>query len=504
MKPVQRIERSYTRERKIQILLWLKYYRVLNQASNTAVKMRSPTLDEAACFFQIPKSTLAYWMKPEISERIIQSKLNTRSSIRMFLCMWPEMEGKLFEAFIERRKLGRPVRDSWFRRKGLELWKECYHPQLATTCDLFVFSQGWFRGFLSRHRIVLRFVTNTAQALPTDYKQEILKWLRFNRRNRILAPITACVNSELVSSPYSLHYICNDNEGGIPHHRICNADETPMPWEYLTGRTYHLQGDKTVWSKSADSGSEKRQCTLFLCIFADGVPRIPPIIIFTAATGKTIRAKESHLWDKRVHIEFSPTGWMNEELFLKFIRQFLIPLFGGQRALFVYDRYRAHLTAPVLQLCRNNKITPSLIPAGTTPLTQPLDVAINKPFKGLVKEHNEVIREYMEDENKLEDWTVSHHRIATTRAVGRAWEAWGKSIEKQKIVIQSFRNTGISLPVDGSRDHEIKIKGFRPDELVIGDWARSEQETGYGTSESENTELQDPDSLSTEYRLQDE
>lgn len=177
-KPVQRIERSYSRERKIQVPLWLKYYRVPNEASNTGVntgvKMRPPTLDETACFFQIPKSTIAYWTKPEISEWIIQSKLNSRMGATMFLCVWPEMERKLFEAFMERRKLGRAVRDSWFRRKALDLWKECY-PQIAGACDLFVFSQGWFQGFLSRHRIVLGFVTNTAQALPTDYKQEILK-----------------------------------------------------------------------------------------------------------------------------------------------------------------------------------------------------------------------------------------------------------------------------------------------------------------------------------------
>lgn len=41
--------------------MWLKYYRLLNPALNTAIKIRSPTLDEALVHFQIPKSTIAYW-----------------------------------------------------------------------------------------------------------------------------------------------------------------------------------------------------------------------------------------------------------------------------------------------------------------------------------------------------------------------------------------------------------------------------------------------------------
>ena len=83
-----------------------------------------------------------------------------------------------------------------------------------------------------------------AQSLPENYKQEILLWLRFNRRNRIL---THLVPAPVQPSPLSLHYMCNHNQGGILEHRICDVDETPLPWEYLIGRTYDLKGAKTVW-----------------------------------------------------------------------------------------------------------------------------------------------------------------------------------------------------------------------------------------------------------------
>lgn len=482
--------------------MWIQYYRLAHDAPNTATKTRPPTLDEASIFFKIPKSTIARWTSPEVRERILQQsgKLSRRDTPTTFVCMWPEMEKMLWEAFVARREQGKPVRDGWFRRNAKEFWKTTY-PNLQHTPALFVFSQGWFHGFLSRHRIVLRFVTNTAQSLPDNYKEQILQWLRFNRRNRIL---TQLVPPPIQPSPLSLHYMCNDDQGGIPEHRICNVDETPLPWEYLIGRTYDLKGSKTVWSKSAESGSEKRQCTLFLCIFADGVPRVPPILIFTATTGTKIREKEGHLWDKRVHVEFSPSGWMNETLFMKFINQFLVPIFGNSRALFIFDRYRAHLTPPVIQTCRDNNIIPSLIPAGTTPMTQPLDIAINKPFKGLVKEFTEELREQKESIEEIDKWSVGQHRVVTTEAVGKAWEEWHQSNARRKIVIQSFRDTGISLPVDGSCDRELKIKGFAPEELVIGDWARSEEEMGYGITEAENMELPSTANPQVEFRLQDE
>jgi hypothetical protein len=200
--------------------MWIKYHRVPNETQNTAIKMRPPTLNEASLFFQIPKSTIRLWARDP--QKIIEQAGNSRRDTPVvFVCMWPEIEKKLFDDFVDRRKQGRRVGDGWFRRKALLFWKQTY-PDLQD--GLFVFSRGWFNGFLSRHRVVLRFVTNTAQSLPSDYKEQILILLKFNRRNRILTPL-------FTSQPSLgfLHLLCNDNEGGIPEHRICNVDETPLP-----------------------------------------------------------------------------------------------------------------------------------------------------------------------------------------------------------------------------------------------------------------------------------
>ena len=59
-----------------------------------------------------------------------------------------------------------------------------------------------------------------------------------------------------------------------------NYDETPIPFEHLDGRMYATKGSHTVGGKSDRSGWNKRQATLILYIFADGIHRIPLKIIF--------------------------------------------------------------------------------------------------------------------------------------------------------------------------------------------------------------------------------
>lgn len=282
--------------------MWLRYYRLPNDLPNTVIITWPPTLDEASNFFQIPKSKIAQWTQPAVTKGIIEQHVckSSRNTAVIFLFVWLEMERKLFNAFIEHREAENPMRDVWFWRKAILFWKEVY-PQLESY--LFVFSQGWFRGFLSGQRIVLWFVTNTAQSSPDDYKQQILSWLQFNWRNRI---ITALVPIQQ-QSPLLLNIVYYHNEEGITNHQIYNVDETSLSWEYVPGQTYNLKETKTIWSKRVESSSEKRQYTLFLCVFADGVPRIPPILIFSAVTDNNIWKKEAYLWDKQIHVEFTPT-----------------------------------------------------------------------------------------------------------------------------------------------------------------------------------------------------
>ena len=79
---------------------------------------------------------------------------------------------------------------------------------------------------------------------------------------------------------------------GIPHSlsiplvgrfklsEIANIDQTPIAFEFLSGRTYDFKGSKTIWVKEQRSGWDRRQATLQVCVYADGVMRCKPLLIF--------------------------------------------------------------------------------------------------------------------------------------------------------------------------------------------------------------------------------
>jgi len=71
---------------------------------------------------------------------------------------------------------------------------------------------------------------------------------------------------------------------------------------------------------------------------------------------------------------------------------------------------------------------------------------------------------------------IGQRRVALTWAVGEAWECF--STECAEVVRRSFCTVGLSLPIDGSEDHYISIKGLANQVLVEGlrDWERGNRE----------------------------
>jgi len=71
---------------------------------------------------------------------------------------------------------------------------------------------------------------------------------------------------------------------------------------------------------------------------------------------------------------------------------------------------------------------------------------------------------------------VGRRRIALIWAVGEAWARF--STERAEVVRRAFRIVGLSLPIDGSEDHEISIKGLASDHLAehLKDWGIGERD----------------------------
>ena len=98
---------------------------------------------------------------------------------------------------------------------------------------------------------------------------------------------------------------------------IANVDQTPLPFSFTDGPTYDDVGVKSVWVRAASSGLDKRQCTVQLTLFADGVSRVKPITILFAdgvsrvkplvifkGKGKRIPIAELAQYDRRVNVHF--------------------------------------------------------------------------------------------------------------------------------------------------------------------------------------------------------
>ena len=72
---------------------------------------------------------------------------------------------------------------------------------------------------------------------------------------------------------------------------IANMDQTPLPFVLDDGKTYADKGSSEVWSVSGSSGLGKWQCSVQLTIFADSVPRVCPLVMFSRK-GLRITRKE--------------------------------------------------------------------------------------------------------------------------------------------------------------------------------------------------------------------
>ena len=152
-------------------------------------------------------------------------------------------------------------------------------------------------------------------------------------------------------------------------------------------KTYVDKGSSEEWCATHCSGLAKRQCSVQLTIFADGKPRVKPIVIFR---GKSLRikSKEQDAWDQRVQILFQEKAWCGEPIMLDWISQqwnnsFIIPSTNNSSGkILIADVHRAQQTGKVKYILKKTDLIN--VPPGCTSGVQPLDVVFNKQFKDII------------------------------------------------------------------------------------------------------------------------
>ena len=142
-KPINQVKRSYSRERKIKVILFWLHYQIPSIDLDTGLLVyKPPTFLQMMDFWKIPEATMKGWWKCQ--DTIIETKVGTWQSCTTWICIWPDIEKKLYTKFMQRRAEGILVHRSWFQRWSRKLWKETYP---SSDPILFVFSNSWFQGF---------------------------------------------------------------------------------------------------------------------------------------------------------------------------------------------------------------------------------------------------------------------------------------------------------------------------------------------------------------------
>ena len=147
---------------------------------------------------------------------------------------------------------------------------------------------------------------------------------------------------------------------------------------------------KEVWAQSGQSGLDKRQATVQLTVFSDGVDRVRPTVIFRGK-GLQISAKEKQSYDRPVKAMYQEKAWCDEEIMKEWIStERSNPLKNpvGQNSdwkILIADVHCAQQTNSVKELLKKHKTSLVNVSPGCTSRVQVVDVLRNKPFKDEVR-----------------------------------------------------------------------------------------------------------------------
>lgn len=345
--PVKNIQRTYSDKKRLEVLAYLAQHQVYSPLCGPGKRgdWRPVTIHEASVHFNISPNTIKHWKKR-------QNQILSRERVPTNKAEWPELESELFQAFLTQRSNNKICTVWWFRRKAQAIFTTLY----PDSAGMFLFSNGWWAGFRNRHNISRRRITKQATKRPEQYVEIVNLFLRFIRR----------VSN--FGRSHNINKLCHmaDHLRRFALECILNIDETPVPFEFLDGSTYDIRGQKTIAAKSDRSGWNKRQATLILYIFADGVQRLKPKLIFHGSPTGPLYEEEKPFYSSEVTVEFNSTAYNNEESFLRWIRTELADILHGKEHLLVMDVASFHKTESVLKELKDRGVTPAMIPPGCT------------------------------------------------------------------------------------------------------------------------------------------
>ena len=213
---------------------------------------------------------------------------------------------------------------------------------------------------------------------------------------------------------------------------IINMDEVPMSFDIPASRSVAEKGVKTV--AVATTGHERTNFTVVLACTAAG-GKLKPIVIFKRITmpRETLPAGVVVVCNKK--------GWMNTEVMQTWTDKCFRTRRGGffkKKSLLIFDVMAAHKKTTLQKHINSAGAHIAVIPGGLTCKLQPLDVAVNHPFKTFVREEWD---RWMTNGKHTFTPAGRQRRATYVEVCNWVLRAWEKV--KTTTIINGFRKCGI-------------------------------------------------------------
>ena len=311
--------------------------------------------------------------------RKAQEMQHARNNKARSLCPGPRsavlqpMQDELLRFIFELREQGMPVSISMVASKAAQL-----SPTFSRKSRTAKSSAA--RRFVRSHRLVHRLGTHESQRSPAETAADAIDFMTSVARPKVL-----------------------DQASRHPDY-ILNMDQTPIPFTYNAKKTLEVVGRRTVHVRK--STNDTKRATFAMTVTASGKV-LKPLLVFKGAPNGRIVKNEFPGYTRDVIYACQDNAWMDERVMLMWISKVLEPYIAmapeGIVPILFLDSYRCHMMASVVTIIQDLGVEVEHIPGGCTPLCQPVDIGVNKPFKDRIRRQWE---EWMINEGLLTGTTT--------------------------------------------------------------------------------------------------
>lgn len=174
----------------------------------------------------------------------------------------------------------------------------------------------------------------------------------------------------------------------FPPDLIFNMDETMVDASGHRVKVIQRAGSPRPFTENE---KKLEHITLALCINAAG-HYLPPLCILPLKTLPPLKGEITQFF----FLSGQENGFINNEIWHKWVEQILIPYIiqiridlgmPGQKALFIVDSHSTRAHQPTILLFETYNILVIILPAHSSTIMQPLDLAPNKEFKRNLRIH---------------------------------------------------------------------------------------------------------------------